>query len=250
MRQLNRVITLILLVVLAALVVTGCKDDNDDDKLPEARPLLDKAAKTIQDAETFGMELDVSGYPVEIATGDTFSLDFPLVFKYAKGVFVAPDRLQATVEFSVGDAGMTADLIAIGDDQYIRSDILTLGRWLKEEIIGGFSPASLVAEEGGIAAALQSVSDLKMVGKEDLDGLDVYHLSGKIDAANVYALTFGLIGTRSGQLDIDVYVLTDDERVERIVLHEPLPEGVEDQDPTTWTITVPNYNEPYTIDAP
>ncbi|MBN1679277.1 MAG: LppX_LprAFG lipoprotein [Anaerolineae bacterium] len=250
----RRVMTFMLVILAAVLLLAACGSDSDDNKsdLPEARSLLNEAAGKVQNADTFMLEIGVSGYPVFIDTGDAFNLDIPLTFQYAEDVaFDTPNALHAkTVQFNIGDVGLTAELIGISDQQYLRSDLLTRGQWLNQQIIPGFTPESLMTDDGGIAHALESIVDVDMVGKKDLDGVDVYHVRGTIDAASVNSLTFGLIGTKSGLLDIDVTILTGERVVYQIVLTEPLPEGVDDQDPTVWTIELHDYNTPLTIAAP
>ncbi len=238
-------------MISVALVLAGCNGDKKPEPLPEARPLLEEVAAKIQDAQSFQLEISVSGYPVVIETTD-FKLpaDFPLLFRYAKGVFVAPDRLHADVEVSLGDLTATAELIAIDRDQYLRSDLLTQNRWLKAEIIAGFSPVSLMAPDGGIAYALHSITDVKMVGEKDVDGVNMYLLTGTIKASDVNAVTFGLIGTTEGTIAVDVYIVKEDRLVDKLVLHEPLPAGVENQEPTTWTIRIMDYNKPAEVAAP
>jgi len=249
MRYVNRVLVL---VVIVAILITGCNSEpKKEDELPKARPLLTEAAGKVQEADSFELQIRVSGYPVRISVGD-FPLpdDLPLIFQYAEGVFVAPDKVQATVQVSLGDVATTADIVAIGDEQYMRSDLLTQEQWLKQQIIIGFNPASLIAPEGGIADALRAITKLEMVGQEDMEGLDVFHLRGEIQASEVYSLTFGLIGMKSGLLGVEVYILVEERLIEQVVLREPLPEGVEDQEPTTWTINIMGYNEPFSISTP
>jgi hypothetical protein len=252
----RRIYLLTMALGLLAALVTGCNGDNNDEKqsndLPQALPLLTEATDTLQNASAFEMEIDVSGYPVEIGAGGLqLPEELPLTFQYAKGMFVAPDRIQAEVQFSLGDFATTAQLIAIDRDQYLQGDLLTAGSWIQGTLIEDFTPASLLAEDTGIPHALKTITVLEMVGKEDMDGLNVYHLRGKVDASQVNALTFGLIKTKSGELDIDVYILTEERLIDQIVLREPLPDDAEaGAEPTTWTITISSYNTPATVDAP
>lgn len=242
-------------LVLAAVLAAGCNSDgsgkNEDDQ-PEALPLLTEATETLQNASTFEMEIDVSGYPVAInISGIELPEDTALTFQYAKGVFVAPNRLKADIQFSLGALGTTAELIAIDQDQYLQLELLPAGGWMQGALIEGFTPNSLLDENTGIPHALTTITSLELVGEKDLDGIDTYHLRGTVNAGDVNTLTFGLIKTKSGQLAIDVYILTENRLIERIVLNEPPPDDAEDDaEPTIWTITITGYNTPATVEAP
>lgn len=251
MRFITRVIVLI---TCAALLMAGCNGDNKDkqENLPAARPLLEEGADQIQNASSLDVELDVEGYPVEIegTSLEAVPVDVPLVFKYAKGVFQAPDRLEATIQFSLGVVSTTADLVALDHNHYLRGDLLTANRWINAEVIPGFSPASLMARPGGIASALLSVTDLEIVGEEDMDGLKVFHLRGTIEADAVYALTFGLIRSKQGLLKVEIYIGVSERRVALIKLHEPPPAEEQDSEETTWWININDYNRDISITPP
>jgi hypothetical protein len=241
------------LFAIAALLVTGCGRKHNQDQpeeLPAARPLLDQSASYIQNARSFGLELAVSGYPVEInLNGLDVPSDTVLEFKYAKGVFQAPDRIDANIQFSLGDFTTSAELIALDREHYFRAEAFG-NHWLSGELISGFSPASLLAQPGGIGHALQSISDLQMVGKIDLDGLPVFRLSGTIQASNVHSLTLGLIRTQEGLLKIEVYIQVKDQRVAQITLFDPPPADAQDQEETTWKISIMDYNQDVSITPP
>ena len=237
-------------LLLVVLVLAGCGSDaNEEGELPAARPLLAAAAQKVQNAASFRMDLAVQGYPVEIHVAPIADLeDMQLTFQYAKGEYVAPNRLQAKAEFKAEDMPFPIELRTIGDTQYMM--VLNSEQWVSEQFIPEFSAQALMAPDSGLAHALTSLSGLEMVGRRDLDGLTVYHLRGNMDAAGVNALTFGLIGPQTGQLTADVYILPEERWVDQIILHEPLPAGVQNQEPTTWTITLRNYNTAITIDEP
>ncbi|RPI94635.1 MAG: hypothetical protein EHM39_12170, partial [Chloroflexi bacterium] len=154
----HRMIISVILIIVAALWLAGCGGDDEKtpEELPAPRPLLEESAEQIQDASSLEVEMDVEGYPVELSVDrlDTVPVDVPLEFKYAKGVFQAPDRLEATFQVSLGVVSTTADLVALGREHYLRGDMLTANQWINTEVIRGFSPASLLARPGGIAYAL------------------------------------------------------------------------------------------------
>ena len=236
---------LLLIITAASLWLAACGNNSDSEEMPEAHALLDEATGQIDEADSFDMEIDVQGNPVLLAVDDsTFGAGIPLEFKYAHGQFVAPDKLHADVQINLGDLGTTIEIVALDREQYMRSDILTQGQWIEQEIIVGFSPRALLSESTGLAYALNTVQNLMMVGRKDIDGLHLFELQGTIDANNVYSLTFGLIGTKSGELQIKIYIRANERRVDQVVLQEPLPEGVEDIEPTTWNIRLMNYNKP------
>ncbi len=242
------------LMLAAVLVISGCGGDKKQspETLPEPTALLEKGAAQIQEATSFSYELDVDGYPVSIQlSGPSLPIDAPLAFKYAKGVFEAPDRLYASIQFSVGDFSTTAELIALDHNHYFRGELLTGNQWINQELIQGFTPASFKAQPGGIASALETIDQIEMVGKEDLDGIDAFHLRGTITAQAVYSLTFGLIRTTEGQLTIEVYIQVSDERVIQITITEPAPSDAgDDQAPTLWKFSFADYNQDVTISAP
>ncbi len=250
----RHMIRIVILLAIATALIAGCNgngsNNNATEDLPSARTLLDESAGHIRDASSFGLEIDVSGFPVELtASGLNLPVDVPLQFKYARGVFEAPDRVDVHIQFSLGEVSTTAELIAIDREHYLRGDI-TSNHWIQEELIEGFTPKSLVAGAGGIPDALMSISNADMLGKTDLDGLNVYHVRGDIEASAVHALTFGLIRMLSGQLQIDVFIEVDDHEVAQIMLVEPPPTESADEEPTTWLINLMEYNKDVSISAP
>lgn len=254
MRHHIRVVALAVAIVALVGILGACSGNGQEDDptaLPSPRTLLTDATNQIATATSFAIEISVSGLPVQIVVDVELPAEIPLEFEYARGTYVAPDRLQAAIDIRIGDAVARTELIALGAAQYMRSDLLTQGNWVEEQVISGFSPEDLMAQETGIPSALSKVQDLEMVERTDLDGVPVYHLTGTIGAQDVHSLTFGLMGTRQGNMRLDLYILTEGHWLEQIVMHEPLPaEAEEGAEPTRWTINVLDYNQDITIEAP
>lgn len=242
--------TLVLPILLISLAVSAC---DTAEKAPEATPdphsLLAEGVAQLQNASSFKYEIDVSGYRVDVPiTG--VPEDVRVSFKYASGVYQVPNRLSAHIQFRLGVLSTTAELIMLDQDQYFRGELLTGNRWLKADLIPGFSPAMLMAQPGGIAHTLSTVSDLMLVGRKDLDGLSAYELRGRVEAGRIFSLTLGLSRSTSGLLDIEVYMGTRDRRVARVLLVEPPPLWDADSEPTTWLINISDYNALVSIEAP
>jgi hypothetical protein len=249
MRLVKRILTL---TIGMATLITGCSGTKSQPQsLPDARSVIAQGAQLLQNAHSFGLEMQVSGYPVQInLQGVQLPSDLPLLFNYAKGDFQAPDRIDATIQFSLGDVSATAELIAVDGEHYFRSDLLTGNQWLKGELIPGYSPASLISETSGLGHALNQITDLQMVGKEDLQGLNVYHLQGMVQASDFHTLTFGLIRTQEGTLKIDMYVEVDSGRIAQISIADPPPPDAQGSGPTIWQINFTSYNQDVSINPP
>ena len=66
----------------------------------------------------------------------------------------------------------------------------------------------------------------------------------------MHTLTLGLIRSSSGQLSIEIYISVFDYRVAKITLIDPPPSDVEGAEPTTWDISILDYDQAVTITAP
>ncbi|MEL7675092.1 MAG: LppX_LprAFG lipoprotein, partial [Chloroflexota bacterium] len=214
MRYRIRLAALAAVLVTLAVILGACNGNGGEEDTPTPAPsprtLLAEATEKIASATSFVIEISVSGLPVRIQVADVvLPEEIPLIFEYARGAFVAPDRLQAAIDVRVGDAVARTEVIALGGDQYMRGDLLTQGNWVQEQVIQDFTPEDLLAPDSGIPNALSKVRNLELVERTDLDGLPVNHLRGTIDARDVYSLTFGLMGTREGEMALDIYLLTD-----------------------------------------
>lgn len=257
MRHSKRLLALLSAIGLFVSALAGCGGQDNDtngnaqtETLPAPRPLLDRSVEQITEAESIELEMDVTGYPVEIEVVNLELPDeLPLYFRYARGIYQAPDRINANIQFSLGNFSTTADLIALNQDHYFRGDLLTANRWINAELIPGFSPAALLSPEIGIPFALASITGLQIIERTRLRGIDVFHLTGSIQASAVHTLTFGMIRSKNGELSIEVYISANDSRVAQIKLIDPAPVD-ESEEPTTWYVNILDYNQDVSIDAP
>lgn len=245
----NRPGALLLIALLVALpVLAACQPQGQNSPtptpLPDARALLTKAADDIQTVPALRFKLQLTGAPAFVDTTNTIS------FIAADGSYVAPDKVAATVKAQVLGLPGQIEIVAIGDQQYMKHIVLTANKWLNQQFSPGFNADTLIRSEQGIKYALNSLQELKLVGQEDLFGQQVYHLSGISSVADISAVTVGLIrGT--GTATADIYLTVDTGRVERIVLVQPDTVTAQNPEPTTWTMELFDYGKSdITIEIP
>jgi hypothetical protein len=233
-----------LLIGLILALVAACGGNATEAPLPDPRALLDAAAKAIQQVKTVRFKLQLTGAPAFIDTNKIIS------FVSADGSYIAPDRVGAKVSAAVMGVPGQIEIVAVGDDQYYKHIVLTGNRWLKKQFSPGFNADKLIRSDQGIRRAIETLKGIKMVGREDLFGTPVYHISGQASIVDISAVTVGLIrGTADAQ--VDVYLDVNGTNVERIVLVQPETVSAEYPDPTTWTMELFNYNDPsITIEVP
>ncbi len=238
---------LILLVILAA----ACKPAPKATEIPAPDPqsLLNKAATEIQNATSFHIKLQLTGAPSYVDPPRTpGGPGNSIAFVSADGGYLAPDRIQAKIVVRLLGVPGEVQAIAIGDDQWMQNAILTGGQWVKREFAPGFNAHTLITSDHGIQAAIRSFKDVTVVGVESVDGTPMYHIKGHAAGSDVSSLTVGLI--RGTDVQIDVYIVVDTGRVDRIVMVQPETVTAKEPTPTTWMFEIFDYNTSVQIDAP
>lgn len=242
-----------LLLLLLSLLLGACNLQNNDengengDAANDPAALVQSAAEQLEEANSFQLTLAVEGKPVVL---DVSALQegATLNFQQATADFVKPDRIQANVQVTFQDVPTEIQLRAIGDEQFVRHQVLTLNQWMQETLVSGFNPTALVSADSGIANAVRSLQNPSYVEATEVDGIEVHHVRGQLEAPLVQALTVGLIGTREGTLEADLYIRSNNGNVEQLVLREPLADG--QTEATVWTIGIYNYNGDFNIERP
>lgn len=217
--------------------------------IPDAQTLLNKAAAEVQNSKTIKIKLQLTGAPSFVdppatpgGPGNNIS------FISANGLYVAPDKFSATVSAALFGVPGSVDVIAIGDDQWMKNQILTAGHWVSRVFSPGFNAAKLISSSEGIQAALKAFKNIKLVGVENIDGTDMIHITGTADGPEIASLTVGLI--RGTIVNVDVYIRVDTGRADRVIMVQPDTVTSKDPKPTTWTLELFDYNADAQIAAP
>lgn len=237
-----------LLTLLLVLLMIGCTSPAATETPTAAAvdplQMIHEAADNIRSANTFRIAVNQSGPDYMLLT------DYATVlFRRAVAQYVVPGMMQATIRVVAQGLPIEVDVFSHGSEQWYRA-IWTGNRWLNEPFAPDFNPESLLAEDTGIEAALQSLIKLTYVGEETLDsGALVYHLVATANGPDVAALLGNLIAP-VGTVEVDVYVDRETHYPVRFIITEydspyaVTAEPGEENDPIVWTIDL------YDIDAP
>ncbi len=231
------------LALILVMVLSACAGNPTATPAPDPATLLKTAATEIEHSTSFKIKLQV--------TGALSYVDPPanrIAFVSANGLYVAPDRLSASVVAKIGTIPGEVDVIAIGNQQWMKNQVLTLGQWVSGIFSPGFNAGNLISSDAGIQSALNSLQDVKYVGVENVDGTDMIHLTAVGNGPQVASLTVGLI--RGAVVNMDVYIVPDTHRVDRVIMVQPDTVSTSEPNPTTWTLEIYDYNAPAQIAAP
>ncbi len=232
-------------ILLLVIVLAGCGTNTAPTPTPpNARALIDRAAAEVQSVSALRFKLQLTGAPAFIDNANLIS------FVAADGSYIAPDKVSGKVSAAVAGVPGQIDIVAVGNDQFMKHILLTGNRWLKQQFSPGFNADTLIRGEQGIKFALDRMQNLELIGTEDLFGTQMWHIVGTAPVADISAVTVGLIrGTGTAKTDIYINVQTG--RVERIVLVQPETVTPQNPDPTTWTLELFDYGDPrIVIDVP
>ncbi len=236
-----------ILCILFALTIAlaACKGKDDEPTNLDPATFINTAAQQLDEAETFQFSLKVEGAPV-LLDANTIGVDVTLAVKGAEGVVVRPNGLQGAVSISIDDVVAEVDMVVVGKDQYLRHILLTMGAWQSITFSPDFDASHLVTGENSIANAIRALENPQYVGKTSLDGVEMHHITGSLQAERVGSVTVGLIALTEGSIPTELFIRTRDGYLEQIILHEPTA----NDETIIWQVGLYGYNGTYTVSRP
>lgn len=234
----------ILLIALCGLV--ACQPGAATTQETDPQHLLNAAEQNIQQTRSVKIKLQVSGAPTFVNTVGTGMVQF----LSADGEYLAPSSISAAVKAKLLGVVGEVDIVEIGNAQWYRNKMLTGGKFLNCTFAPGLNLAQqLLSSDQGIKSALQSITDLTLVGQENRYGTHVYHLVGNAPGVRVTSLTVGLIQSNS-TVTIDIYIDTATLHAIEMILTQPETVNSAEPIPTSWDLELYDYDVPVTITPP
>jgi len=230
-------------VLLAAATVTfaACGGGSNDEPTeptipPDAQAIVDASAIAMGETESVRFELDRSGSPVYIDQVEQLALNSIV------GQFAVPGAAQAVLEVEVGD-GLISELGAVALDDEI---------WLSNPITGEFEPLpagidvdpSLFFDpRNGWQPLMEDLTDVELIGIENRDGADRYHIAATAPADRVEVITARLVRDQDVAIDFWIQPVTGHVRSAEFTT------TVDDGD-VDWQLDLDDYGEDFDIQPP
>jgi lipoprotein LprG len=227
---------LCLCIALCLSLVSACGPPPPPDLPPNDIVRRAASAMLAQNTMHFKIEIDGARVTINPALG--------LALRSAEGDFQRPDRMGLHARIAGPVGALEADMIALGDEQYITNFLN--GEWEPLPPEFGFNPAVMFDPEFGLEKTLEGgVDDAALAGVETIDGVQAYRVKGSLDGARLQFMSGGLIST--GRVAVEVWVDAQTFTIRRTVLVDARPDADE---PSTWTLSFSKFGEPVTIEAP
>ena len=228
-------------VLLATLVVlAGCGSDESsglDENMPVS-DILENSSQRLADTESVAFRMQVDG-ATYIDSARTLRL------LNARGTMSRPDRVD--VEFQIEVAGapqVSIRMITIGEEAWT-TDIVT-GRWVEAQEEFGYDPSVLYDNQDGLGPVMGRILDPELIGIEEIDDHETYHIRGMATEEIIGPLTAGTM--KGSEIEVNVWIDGETWNLVRVTVAEPTDEGIED--PATWTLGLGEHDEQVTIERP
>jgi len=218
-----------------ALLLVACNGNNNptsnNTPTPSAQTLIKNAQAAIQKVTSYHFNLKSQN----IGTNSSLPL------QSADGDVIVPDKLQANANVLFSGAVIQAQIITIGDDEYLN----LLGTWQKTS--GLLDPRALSDPQTGVAAILGHLQNPSTPEASSSGSTPCWSISGTLDATYLAGITGG--GAPAGSIDnITTCIGKSDNLPYSILIKGIAAQG--DTAQTSRTLTLSKFNEQITITAP
>jgi hypothetical protein len=219
-----------LLVGSLVLPVAACGGGNGG---PAPDDLVRESVEATQAVRSFHFAFDSEGVP---------SSKSGLQLLGAEGDAVLPDRVRADVSGSFAGIALTTQLVAIGDDIWIKDPLL--GAWRRVDV--GTTPGFLLDPAEGVLGVMRRVRELRDDGSEEIDGVRALRIRGTVDVADVAPLF--AVSPGSGTVEATLAIGEDDRVLRRVEVAGPV--GANEGEHARRTVDISRLDKPVTIEPP
>src|SRR6478609_5779818 len=163
----------------------------------------------------------------------------------AEGDVVRPDRVMASFKVNVlNSVNASISMVTVGD-QHWSTDLIS-GKWLSAPAEFSYDPVVLFDTTHGIGPVMDQVTNSTLVGEENIDGKNAYHIHADVPQAIIGDLTSNTI--EGDPISVDLWIDSTTSDLLRVQLAEPKDNGKDH--PATWTLDLSKHGESIEINPP
>lgn len=227
--------SLLVVPVLCSALLVACGGDGESGDFSEvdATDLLARSADRMEQVGSFGFEVDHENGATQIVAG--------INMVHAEGSVQGTDRMQLEVEARFAATNIKTGIVILPGEGYLQNPLT--GRWQEQpdlDISSLFDPAT------GVTGLMRAATDVEVVDREAVDGVDSYVLETSVDSGNLQAFVGN--ATPGNATTARVWIGVDDLLVRRIEVVGPLaPNDAED---IVRRLSLSDFDEVVEITAP
>jgi lipoprotein LprG len=227
---------LVALLAFLATALSACTSDEggaEGSSLPDAKGLLQDAAKSTADIKSAHFTLTVNG---KVPGLDVQSAEGDLTREDGKS-----GAAQGTVKMTLFGSLFEGEFVIVGDKAYIKGPTGGFQELPASLIASLYDPAAILDPDRGIANVLSNVQDPNTEAEEDVAGVPTYRVKGRAAKDVVADLVPGV----DSDVDITFWLKRDGD-------HQPVKASVAvpvDGSPTV-DVTLSDVDKPVDITAP
>lgn len=217
----------------AALLVSvsACGDSESVD----SRAVLGQASTAMKEIQGFHFVYEVH-QPESVQPGAGLEIG------RITGDVNAEGNMQASIDVTQGGIPLNLQFVAVEDTHYIENPLSQ--KW--ESVPAAESPVGSLSLSAGTIRILDQIVDPVYAGKEKKDGVETYHITGTVAAAEVEAIA-GAVSVDT-PFPTDIWIGIEDSLVYEVDIHGP---ATPDEDAKIWrSIVLSNLDEHVDIEAP
>ncbi len=235
----GRMIAKRVLIAAALTVVAGACGSSEpevEEIDADIGTLLATSAEAMGSVDTVRFEIERGGVPIYIDPTGT------LEFKDAVGRFVAPQAADAVVKVAISGINVQIGAIAIDGTVWLSNPIT--GQWEPAPSTYAFDPTSLFSPDVGWRPLLDGeLRNAVLVGREELDGVARYHVTGVAPEERIETITANLV--RNQDVVVDIWLDTATGHVLEVTFDATTSAGV-----SNWTLVFFDYGDEIEIVPP
>ncbi len=228
-----------LVVATLALLLfgTACSEGTTGTTLaPDVDTILTASAEVMGDIDYVKFTIERGGAPIYIDPADA------LAFENAEGRFAGPSSADAVVEVKVSSLTTRIGAVAIDGDTWLSNPIT--GTFEPAPVGYNLDPATLFDPDQGWRPLLAGgLTNVELIGLEDREAGELYHVRGTGDRERIGIITAGLVDDQDVVLDIWIDPSTGYVREAEFVT-------IYRGEDTTWRLTFSEFGEPIEINIP